>query len=134
MSCKVFGCRNSKIKRDAVTVLYSFPKQNALRYSWVSACANTTIDIYKPDANQAVCADHFKDSDFLPEIKDGVRQLKYGTLPTENLPDDAYSDFPEKLPVRTPHEPETPLPEATEKESVPKGIHIPCLLTYTTSF
>lgn len=104
------------MKRDAVTVLYSFPKQHALRYSWFSACANHTITISEPDTNLAVCADHFKDSDFLPEVRDGVRQLKYGSLPTENLPDDAYSDFPETPLVTTPHETEKPLAETIEKE------------------
>lgn len=103
MSCRVLNCRN-RGKPTAKVSYYAFPKNPALRYSWKAATGFEKMDLKAP--NLAICQEHFRDSDFLPmKLNNGApRQLRYGALPTENLPDNAYSNFPEHLPATIEHE------------------------------
>lgn len=100
--CSVAECRNASPGHDPLVVFYAFPKNDALRYVWKSACGDETLDLSKPSL--AVCQDHFTDSDFTTEgpaaQPDKVPQLRYGSVPTENLPENAYDNYPDKPPVR----------------------------------
>lgn len=99
MTCRVYDCRNSRPGGDPLIILYAFPKNENLRYTWWSACADETLKLTM--SNLAVCSEHFTDSEFIAHTQTDTgkrRQLKYGAVPTENLSEDAYSCFPDRPP------------------------------------
>lgn len=101
MSCRVAGCKNSSARRDPLVLYYAFPKNDPLRIAWKSACGDQTINL--ASSTLAVCQEHFKESDYIPRAQTPsllrqTKMLKFGALPTENLPDNAYTIFPNAEP------------------------------------
>lgn len=92
MGCSVFECKNNSEECDPLTKMYGFPKHEALRLAWIAACANPNDSLESSQPNLVVCEEHFADEDFVAGTE--RKGLKFGSLPTLNLPDNAYESFP----------------------------------------
>lgn len=109
MACRIKNCRNAN-RSDPLVFLYGFPKNESLRYAWRSATGNSDLPLDAP--SMAVCSLHFREADFMTAgtSVDGTagRTLRFGAVPTENLPENAYANYnpdTSHLPVQLVHEP-----------------------------
>jgi THAP domain len=88
--CVVPGCKSNydstlHLNGDGLVSSFSFPKDDILKKQWINAVHRKD---WQPTSCSSVCAKHFRDSDFLVDLKNKCPRLVHGAIPSvfPNLP------------------------------------------------
>ncbi|XP_016658545.1 uncharacterized protein LOC107883315 isoform X1 [Acyrthosiphon pisum] len=90
--CAINHCKNDLSGQQRLS-FHSFPKDVHISQKWVKFANNSRInEVMRTfghlhlSLNYSICSNHFKPEDFVPNRGSSRRLLKYGVVPSLNLP------------------------------------------------
>ena len=102
VQCAVRGCATKRGRKENVPI-HLFPKRGHAGQRWIEACANPYLSgleyLQVVERKSFVCHRHF-DEKWSYKKRNGISLLKYGAIPTLNLPSGSYVSYESDVNVK----------------------------------